>query len=77
MIQTAALGRSGAAFTRLGLGTWAIGGPWRFGWGPVDDAESIATIRRALEAELYFYSRVFGFPLAEEIEPVEIENLPG
>ena len=33
------------------------------------------TIQRTLEAELYFYSRVFGFPLSEEIEPVEIENL--
>ena len=52
MIPTAALGRSGAAFTRLGLGTWAIGGPWRFGWGPVDDAESIAAIRRALDEGL-------------------------
>ena len=34
-------------------------------------------IKRALEAELYFYSRVFGFELADAIEPVEIENLPG
>jgi dipeptidyl aminopeptidase/acylaminoacyl peptidase len=33
------------------------------------------TIQRTLEAELYFYSRVFGFPLADDIEPVEIENL--
>jgi dipeptidyl aminopeptidase/acylaminoacyl peptidase len=33
------------------------------------------TIRRALEAELYFYSRVFGFELAEPIEPVTIDNL--
>lgn len=33
------------------------------------------TIRRALEAELYFYARVFGFALAEPIEPVPIENL--
>jgi dipeptidyl aminopeptidase/acylaminoacyl peptidase len=32
-------------------------------------------IRRALDAELYFYSRVFGFEPAGEIEPVEIENL--
>ena len=32
-------------------------------------------IRRALDGELYFYSRVFGFDLAEEVEPVEIENL--
>jgi dipeptidyl aminopeptidase/acylaminoacyl peptidase len=34
------------------------------------------TIQRTLEAELYFYSRVFHFPLADAIEPVEIENLP-
>ena len=32
-------------------------------------------IRRSLDGELYFYSRVFGFDLAEEVEPVEIENL--
>ncbi|HZT06472.1 MAG TPA: S9 family peptidase [Chloroflexota bacterium] len=33
------------------------------------------SIARALDAELYFYSRVFGFDLAEPIEPVPIENL--
>ena len=32
-------------------------------------------IKRALEGELYFYSRVFGFALAEAVEPVVIENL--
>lgn len=32
-------------------------------------------IKRALEAELYFYSRVFGFDLADTVEPVLIENL--
>ena len=32
-------------------------------------------IKRSLEAELYFYSRIFGFDLAEPIEPVEIQNL--
>jgi dipeptidyl aminopeptidase/acylaminoacyl peptidase len=36
-------------------------------------AENIA---RALEAELYFYARVFRFPLADSIEPVDIANLP-
>jgi len=34
-------------------------------------------IKRALEAELYFYSRVFGFELADPVEPVDIINLPG
>ena len=32
-------------------------------------------IKRALEGELYFYSRVFGFDLADQVEPVLIENL--
>jgi len=32
-------------------------------------------IKRALDAELYFYSRVFGFKLADPVEPVPIENL--
>ena len=32
-------------------------------------------IIRAEEAELYFYGRVWGFTPADEIEPVEIENL--
>jgi len=31
-------------------------------------------IKRALDAELYFYSRIFGFVLADPIEPVLIEN---
>lgn len=34
------------------------------------------SVRRALDGELYFYSRVLGFPLPEHIVPVEIHNLP-
>jgi dipeptidyl aminopeptidase/acylaminoacyl peptidase len=32
-------------------------------------------IRHAIDSELYFYSRVFGFKPADAIEPVRIENL--
>ncbi len=32
-------------------------------------------MKRCLEAELYFYSRVFGFALADPVEPVPIEGL--
>jgi dipeptidyl aminopeptidase/acylaminoacyl peptidase len=35
------------------------------------------TIKRTLEAELWFYGRIFGFEPADEIEPVEIDNWPG
>jgi dipeptidyl aminopeptidase/acylaminoacyl peptidase len=34
------------------------------------------TIIRTLEAELYFYARIFGLQLPEQIEAVEIANLP-
>ncbi len=33
-------------------------------------------IKRALDCELYFYARVFNFPLAESIVPCPIDNLP-
>ena len=46
---------------------------------PFDDEQhgfrQAKNIKRSLEAELYFYSRIFGFEPAETIEPVEIENL--
>ncbi len=32
-------------------------------------------IKRSLEAELYFYSRIFRFDPADSIEPIQIENL--
>jgi len=32
-------------------------------------------IKRALDGEFYFYSRIFDFELAEAVEPVAIENL--
>ena len=35
-----------------------------------------SSIQRATEAELYFYSRILGFDLAEPVEAVQIDNLP-
>jgi dipeptidyl aminopeptidase/acylaminoacyl peptidase len=34
-----------------------------------------ANIKRALDGEFYFYSRVFAFEPADAIEPIAIENL--
>ena len=48
-MQTRKLGYSDLHLTTVGLGTWAIGGPWQWGWGAQDDAESLAAIRRALD----------------------------
>lgn len=33
-----------------------------------------SSIRRSIEAETYFYSRIFGFTVADAVEPVHIEN---
>jgi aryl-alcohol dehydrogenase-like predicted oxidoreductase len=79
MIPTARLGRSGAEFTRLGLGTWAIGGPWRFGWGSVDDSESIAAIRRAVDEGINWVdtAAVYGVGHAEEIVGRALEGRAG
>jgi len=52
--------------SRIGLGTWAIGG-WM--WGGSDEAESISTIRAALEHEITLIDTapVYGFGRSEEI----------
>jgi aryl-alcohol dehydrogenase-like predicted oxidoreductase len=59
------LGRSNLGVSAMGLGCWAIGGPWDWleadgskepeGWGQVDDAESIRAIHYALEAGINFF----------------------
>ncbi|MCB9110789.1 MAG: hypothetical protein H6634_06035 [Anaerolineales bacterium] len=33
------------------------------------------SIKRAYKGELYFYSKIFKFELADEIPPIEIDNL--
>ena len=45
-MEQIAIGTSGLKTSRIGLGTWAIGG-WM--WGGTDEAQSIATIRSAVE----------------------------
>ena len=47
-MQTRRLGQTDLQITPIGFGAWAIGGEWRFGWGPQDDTDSIAAIQRAV-----------------------------
>lgn len=60
MTMQRVLGRSGITVSALGVGCWAIGGPFLLdgkpdGWGDVDDAESIRMIQRALDLGVTFF----------------------
>jgi aryl-alcohol dehydrogenase-like predicted oxidoreductase len=45
------LGRTGFRVSRVSFGAWAIGGTW----GPVDDAQSLAALHRALDCGVNFF----------------------
>jgi aryl-alcohol dehydrogenase-like predicted oxidoreductase len=58
---TRKLGQSNIDVSALGLGCWAIGGPWTVngehpaGWGDVDDAESVRAIQYAVDHGINFF----------------------
>jgi aryl-alcohol dehydrogenase-like predicted oxidoreductase len=68
------LGRSAIEVSAMGLGCWAIGGPfWKneqpVGWGEVNDDESIRSIHRALDLGITFFdtAAVYGCGHSERI----------
>jgi aryl-alcohol dehydrogenase-like predicted oxidoreductase len=64
------LGRSDLWLTRVGLGTWAMGGLGaKMTWGAADDEDSIATIRTAIEAGINWIdtAAMYGLGHAEEV----------
>lgn len=71
------LGNTDLYLTEIGFGAWAIGGGgWAFGWGPQDDAESVAAIRRGLELGINWIdtAAVYGLGHSEEIVAQAIEG---
>jgi len=68
------LGRSGIEVSALGMGCWAIGGPfWEgetpLGWGQVDDQESIKAVHKALDLGITFFDTadVYGAGHSERV----------
>ncbi len=49
IVKTRRLGNDGPVLSEIGFGAWAIGGAWQYGWGPVDDNDSIKAIHTALD----------------------------
>ena len=74
MTFTRKLGRSGIEVSALGMGCWAIGGPFfekgtPLGWGEVDDSESIRAVQRAMELGVNFFdtANVYGAGHSERV----------
>ena len=70
MMITKRLGNSDMNLTPIGIGAWAMGGGgWAFGWGPQDDAQSIAAIHAALDHGVNWIdtAAVYGLGHSEEV----------
>jgi len=73
------LGITGIDITHVGFGAWAIGGAgWRYGWGPQDDAQSVAAIRRAVEHGINWIdtAAVYGLGHSEEVVARALHDIP-
>jgi len=69
-MKTRKLGWTSLELTTIGIGTFPIGGAeWFSGWGPQDDRESTAMIRRALDLGINWVDTapVYGLGRAERV----------
>jgi aryl-alcohol dehydrogenase-like predicted oxidoreductase len=72
------LGQTPFEISRVGLGTWAIGGgEYQSGWGPQDDEASVAAIHAALGGGINWIdtAAVYGLGRAESVLRVALEGL--
>lgn len=69
-MRTRRLGKTELELSVVGLGCWAMGGgTWEYSWGPQEDAESVKTIAKALEAGINWVdtAAVYGLGHSEEV----------
>lgn len=76
-MHTRRLGPTDLHLSSIGLGTWALGGVWQYGWGPQDEQESVAAIRRALELGVNWIdtASAYGLGRSEEVVGRTIQGL--
>jgi len=68
-LTTKRLGNSDLSITSIGFGSWAVGGPWQFGWSAQDDNDSVSAIHRALEMGVNWIdtAAIYGLGHSEEV----------
>ena len=71
-------GRTGMNITRVGFGSWAVGGDWAVGWGSQDDNASIAAIRHAVSRGINWIdtAAIYGLGHSEEIVAAAVQAIP-
>lgn len=78
IVEKRPLGNSDLHITPIGFGAWAIGGPgYAFGWGPQDDAHSVAAIHRAVDAGINWIdtAAVYGLGHSERVVAQALKSL--
>jgi aryl-alcohol dehydrogenase-like predicted oxidoreductase len=77
-MNTRQLGTTDLHITPLGFGAWAIGGEWRFGWGPQDDLVSVRAVVRAVEQGMNWIDTApaYGLGHSEEIVGRALRQVP-
>lgn len=77
-LLTVRLGQTGMNITRVGFGSWAVGGDWAVGWGSQDDNASIAAIRHAVARGINWIdtAAIYGLGHSEEIVAAALQAIP-
>jgi aryl-alcohol dehydrogenase-like predicted oxidoreductase len=78
-LQKRRLGTTDLELTSVGFGAWAIGGGgWAYGWGPQDDAQSVAAIRHAVSRGVNWIdtAAIYGLGHSERVVGRALRELP-
>src|SRR5271167_3180738 len=77
-LATRRLGTTDMWITRVGFGSWAVGGDWAVGWGSQDDKDSVAAIRHAVSRGINWIdtAAIYGLGHSEEVVASALADIP-
>jgi aryl-alcohol dehydrogenase-like predicted oxidoreductase len=72
------LGMTDMRITRVGFGSWAVGGDWAVGWGSQDDKDSVAAIRHGVARGINWIdtAAIYGLGHSEEVVATALAGIP-
>jgi len=77
-LPTVAFGKTDMHITRVGFGSWAVGGDWAVGWGSQDDEDSVTAIRHAVSRGVNWIdtAAIYGLGHSEEVVAAALRGIP-